>query len=273
MAKKQLSKLELLLKKISTVSKLYADSVVAAGGLRKYEKGTPNTGYLKTIILSAKTTQVEAEADPNKIEIDIPKDFLVNSAKLLTVEAGTGANEGKWMVTKEDNVAVAESYEAPAQVTGAGQWLDFVINVKEGTATDEHVCVDLSTFIVIYTNGNGIDLTNNVFSIKLRMSGNDANSGLAFDANGNMYIDIDANNANGLSITADGLKLALAQASTNGVGGAAGAMSAADKERLDGLNTDLLTDAEIGSWFGYASDSTMVTTTLPAVSNDSITDE
>jgi hypothetical protein len=50
-------------------------------------------------------------------------------------------------------------------------------------------------------------------------------------------------------------------------------MSAADKEKLDKLGIDLLTDAEIGSWFGYASNSTMVTTTLPAVSDDSITEE
>jgi hypothetical protein len=50
-------------------------------------------------------------------------------------------------------------------------------------------------------------------------------------------------------------------------------MSAQDKENLNKLNIDLCSDAEIGSWFGYASNSTMVTTTLPAVSDDSIEDE
>ena len=282
MAKKKLSKMELKLKKLGVVAKKYTDLKIDASKLNKYEKATANEGYLKTIILSAAKTLADATADPNRIEIDIPKDFLVKSSKLLTVVAGEGAQEGKWIVTKENNVAVAEPYEAPSTVTGAGQWLDFVINVKDGAAeVDEHIDVDLSSFIVVYTSGNGISLDNNVISIKLRVSGNDANSGLAFDANGNLYIAIDPNNANGLAITADGLKLALAQASVNGAGGAAGAMSATDKEKLDGLGVDLLTDAELASWFGYditgtpeaGSEAETIKNTLAGVSDDSITDE
>ena len=88
-----------------------------------------------------------------------------------------------------------------------------------------------------------------------------------------LAIKIDSSNANGLALTSAGLKLALATPSTAGVGGTNGAMSAQDKENLDKLNIALCSDAEIGSWFGYASNSTMVTTTLPAVSDDSIEDE
>lgn len=278
MAKKKLSAIGLTLKKISKTSKVYTDEQIDLSKLRKYEKGTANTGYLKTIILSAAKTLALAEADANRIEIDIPKDFLVKSSKLLTVEAGTGANEGKYMVVKENNVAVGTPYEAPSTVTAAGSWLDFVINTKGTTEAeaDTHISVDLSTFIDIYTNGNGLNLDNKVFSIKLKQVSNADASGLEVDSDG-LAIKIDSSNANGLAITAAGLKLALATASTNGAGGSNGAMSAQDKENLDNLVEDmdlsLISDAEIGSWFGYADDSEMVTTTLPGVSDDSITDE
>ena len=278
MTKKKLSALELALKKISKTAKGYTDDQIDLSKVRMYVKATANTGFLKTYILSFAKTQGEIVAGNTIGEIDIPKDFLVKSSKLLTVEAGTGDNDGKFMVVKENNVAVATPYEAPATVTGAGSWMDFVINTKGTTEaeTDTHISIDLSTFIDIYTNGNGLDLNNKVFSIKLKQVNNADASGLEVSADG-LAIKIDSSNANGLAITSAGLKLALAQASTNGAGGSNGAMSAQDKENLDTLvedmNIDLLSDAEIGSWFGYANDSDMVTTTLPAVSDDSITDE
>lgn len=278
MAKKKLSEIELKLKKVGVLAKSYTDEKVDLAKLKKYEKGTPNTGFLKTVILSAKATQADAEADANRIEIDIPKDFLVkkNGSKLLTVVAGTGANEGKWMVVAENSTTIATPYEAPATVTAAGQWIDLVINTKDDSETDEHLSINVNSLVDIYTNGNGLSLDNKVFSIKLRLgTGDAANSGLAFDANGALHIAIGT--ANGLSIDANGLNLALAAPSTNGTGGQNGAMSAQDKENLDTLvvklDISLLTDAELGSWFGYAADSEMVTTTLPAVSDDSITDE
>ena len=255
MNKKKLSTTEQKIKKVGLVAKKYADDVVLASQLKKYEKATANTGYLKTIILSAKSTLQEATADANRIEIDIPKDFLVKSATVETVATADAPYQG---------AAVGDKY------------LDFVINSKENDDTASHVYLPVQDLVDVYTSGDGIDVNGeNVISIKLRMSGNDADSGLAFDANGNLYIAIDPNNANGLAITAAGLKLALAQASTNGVGGAAGAMSAADKEKLDkALTSDdlaLITDAEIGSWFGYSAADTA--TILASFSDDSITDE
>lgn len=285
MTKKKLSKVAVAMKKEAVMGKFYTDLQVNGAKLKKYVKGTPNTGYLQTIILSSATTQQAAESDANRIEIDIPKDLLLKSSKLLTVEAGTGADEGKWMVTKENNVAVT-AYEAPAAVTGAGQWIDLVVNTVAGDETAQHICVDLTSFIDVYTNGDGIALNNKVFSIKLQLNGSNANiSGLAFDANGALYINIDSSNANGLSITTDGLKLALASASTNGVGGSNGAMSAQDKENLDKVVTDtdttLVSNAEIASWYGIDITGTpesgtvaaQVKAALEAVSDDSITDE
>ena len=285
MGKLTLKAIGVLLKKIAYIAKKYTDFKISANSVHLYEKATANNGYLKTYILSTALT-LAAVTSANTIgEIDIPKDFLLKGKSLLTVVAGTGANEGKFMVTEVNNVAVAEAYEANAQVNAEGTWLDLVINTRDDSETAQHVLVNLTKFIDIYSNGNGIDLNNKIFSIKLKMV-DDANlSGLAFDASGALLINIDANNANGLAVTADGLKLALAQASTDGVGGAAGAMSAADKENLDGLvedmDMDLLNDAELASWFGYditgtpaeGSEAETIKTGLTNLSTDSITDE
>lgn len=285
MGKLTLKAIGVLLKKIAYIAKKYTDFMISANSVHLYEKATANSGYLKTYILSTALT-LAAVTSANTIgEIDIPKDFLLKGKSLLTIEAGTGASEGKFMVTEVDNVAVAEAYEANSQVNAAGTWLDLVINTQDDSETAQHVLVNLTKFIDIYSNGNGINLNNKIFSIKLKMVSDANQSGLAFDANGALYINIDANNANGLVVTADGLKMALAQASTNGEGGAAGAMSAADKENLDGLVEDmdmeLLTDAELASWFGYditgtpaeGSEAETIKTGLTNLSTDSITDE
>lgn len=276
MTKKKLTASEIRAKKQNLLAKQYAEFLVRDAKLNKYVKGTANTGYLQTIILSSAKTQALAESDANRIEIDIPKDFLVKSNKshLLTVEAGTGANEGKWMVVKEDSAAVGTPYEAPATVTGAGQWMDLVINTKDsaaGTETDEHLSVNITELVDVYTAGNGLQLNGKVFSIKLKQVNSTDASGLEATSDG-LAIKIDANNANGLAITADGLKIALATSTT------AGAMSAADKKNLD---QELMTDAEMASWYGFditgtpeaGSDDAIVKALLEGVSDDSITDE
>ena len=272
MTKKKLSELELKVKKVGILAKSYTDAKANAERVHLIEQGTPESGYLKTYIFALGVSQESQVTQDNLVgKVNIPKDFLVTGVKRVTVAAGTGALEGKWVITHENGTAVTP-YEAPSSINAAGIWALFTINVKSGSATDEYLAVNLSELIDVYTGGNGIDVTNNVITIDL-----DANGGLQFtgstDGSKKLSIKIDSTNANGLALTSAGLKLALATPSTNGTGGSNGAMSAGDKELIDKLHIDLLNDAELGSWFGYAADSEMVTTTLPAVSDDSITDE
>lgn len=288
MTKKKLSKTALAIKKQGVMSKQYTDLKAGAEKVYIIEAGTADTGYLKTYLfargVNSENDVIASGNGANLIgKINIPKDFLVTGVKRVTVEAGTGANEGKWMVTKENGTAVT-AYEAPSSVNAAGVWAIFTINVKSGSATDEYLTVNLSELIDVYTGGNGVDVTSNVITIDL-----DANGGLTFtgstDGSKQLAIKLDSSNANGLALTSAGLKLALAQASTNGAGGSAGAMSAQDKENLDDLVEDtdvsLLTDAEIASWYGFditgtpaeGSDAAAVKAALQAVSDDSITDE
>lgn len=255
MAKKKLSALELKLKKLGILAKAYTDAVAAAGKVNLIEAATATSGYLKTYILAAGVDQesavIESGTGKNLIgKINIPKDFLVKSATVETVETADAPYSG-------------------AQV--GDKYIDFVINSKDNDATSSHVYLPVNDLVDVYTGGNGVNVSNsNVVSLDL-----DANGGLELtgstDGQKQLAIKLDSTNANGLALTSAGLKLALATQS------AAGAMSAADKVKIDkALTSDdiaLLSDAEMGSWFGYASDSTMVTTTLPAVSDDSITDE
>ena len=270
MSKQKLTLLGYKLKQLAILGKDYTDDLVASEKVYLIEKASANTGYFKTYILAAGVDE-ESEVIPSGSSknligyIDIPKDYLVKSANVLTVEEGSGVYEGKFVVVKENNVPVTP-YEAPSTINAAGEWLDFVVNCGDGT--DTHLSVNLSTFLQVYTGGSGIDITNNVISIDLSET-----SGLGFDENGRLQIKIPQGDSNGLSFTESGLTLTTAQPSEGGVGGSNGAMSAQDKEQLDKSNIDLLTNAEIGSWYGYAEDSDMVLNILPNISDDSITDE
>ena len=143
------------------------------------KQGTAESGYLSTYYLTKGGEQVGEK-------INIPKDFLVNSADILEVE--------------EEN----QPYDG-AQV--GDLYIDFVINSKGADDTATHIYLPVNELVDAYTGGNGIEVsTANVISAK-----------------------IDSVNANGLGVTAAGFKLDLATTST------AGAMSAADKTKLDGI--------------------------------------
>ena len=144
------------------------------------KQGTAESGYLSTYYLTKDGAQVGEK-------INIPKDFLVNSADILEVDT-------------------ADQPYAGAQV--GDLYIDFVINSKTADATASHVYLPVNELVDAYTSGNGIDISaSNVVSVK-----------------------IDSANANGLEVGAAGLKLNAATASTPG------ALSAADKAKLEGLN-------------------------------------
>lgn len=143
------------------------------------KQATAEAGFLSTYYLTKDGAQVGEK-------INIPKDFLVNSADTKTVETADTPYEG-------------------AQV--GDLYIDFVINSKSADDTASHVYLPVNELVDAYTGGNGIEVSaQNLISAK-----------------------IDTANANGLGVTAAGFKLDVATAST------AGAMSAADKAKLDGI--------------------------------------
>lgn len=137
------------------------------------------TGYLSTYVFKKDGAQVGEK-------INIPKDFLVNSADIKEVDTEDQPYAG---------AVVGDLY------------IDFVINSKSADDTASHVYLPVNELVDAYTGGNGIEVSpQNLISAK-----------------------IDTANANGLGVTAAGFKLDLATTDT------AGAMSAADKSKLNGV--------------------------------------
>lgn len=105
------------------------------------KKSTPNTGFLASYELKKGSTVV-GDA------INIPKDFLVKSASVKVCEtAGTPSTT--------PTLAVGDPY------------LDFVVNTKGDTEaeTDSHVYINVKALVDVYTEGNGINIANNVISV------------------------------------------------------------------------------------------------------------
>lgn len=133
---------------------------------------TAEEGYFATYQLFSVDKDSEETAIGAKI--NIPKDYLVKSASLGTVTAADKEAGGKF--ENDSNFAVGDKY------------IDFVVNVKEGIATDEHIYLNVKDLVDAYTAGNGI----------------------AIDENNEVSVVIDSNNANGLSVGENGVALAVA---------------------------------------------------------------
>lgn len=98
---------------------------------------TAESGYIATYVVKQNGTQVGSK-------INIPKDYLVKSASMGTVTTANSPVSG---------YAVGDKY------------LDFVINTKDSSGTDEHIYVNVKDLIDTYTAGSGLTLSNNQFSI------------------------------------------------------------------------------------------------------------
>ena len=100
---------------------------------------TAETGYAHTYVIKQGGTALSPK-------INIPKDFLVKSGEVKTC---TTAN-------------------VPVQGYVVGdKYLDFVVNVKEGSATDEHIYILVKDLVDVYTADNStLQLSNGQFSIK-----------------------------------------------------------------------------------------------------------
>lgn len=129
------------------------------------------------------TYQLFENGAPVGDKINIPKDLVVESGTVETVETADVPYEG---------AEVGDKY------------IDLVI----ANADNQHIYIPVNDLVDTYTAGNGITISNNAISANV-VAGN------------------------GLSVSASGIAMGAASPSTSGVGGAAGAMSATDKEKLD----------------------------------------
>lgn len=100
---------------------------------------TAETGYISTYVIKQDGTQVGSK-------INIPKDFLVKSATVETVDTADEPVEG---------------YEV------GDKYLDFIINTKDASGNDEHLYVLVSDLVDTYTaDETTLTVENNEFSVK-----------------------------------------------------------------------------------------------------------
>lgn len=132
-------------------------------------------------------------------------------------ETATGAkiNIPKDYLVKNAELKTVIAENVPVSGFAIGDYyIDFTVNTPDDTGTESHVYLNVKDLVDSYTAGHGIEIGfGNVVNLK-----------------------VDATNANGLTVGTDGLALNLVSSLTNG------AMSIADKEKLDSLS--YITQAE-----------------------------
>lgn len=219
-------------------------------------------GYLEEANLPTYTIKKQAEAETGYAHTYQLFEVTGEGASAVETPVGAKINIPKDMVVQSATVETVETADVPYSGAQVGdKYIDLVI----ANADNTHVYIAVNDLVDVYTAGNGIDITDNAVSVVV--DGTNAN-GLSVSANGvalatattttagamsatdkdkldnadvTAYtagngIDItshavsatvDATNANGLSVGAGGLAMGLASTTANG------AMSATDKAKLD----------------------------------------
>ena len=139
---------------------------------------------------------------------------------------GASINIPKDYLVKSASVKTAAEADVP--VTGykvGDKYIDFVVNTVAGDGNESHIYLLVRELMDPYKSGNGIEIgADNKISVK-----------------------VNAGNANGLSVGADGLQMAVATETT------AGAMSAEDKQllgtALQAGDLQEITAAEVAAMF------------------------
>lgn len=126
------------------------------------------------------------------------------------VKAGDVINIPKDYLVKSAEIKTSTGTADPSKLPEGTKYIDFVINTHDtatGTGTESHIYLDVQSLVDVYTPGNGIEISEaNAISAKVVA-------------------------ANGLSVGATGIAMALASGTENG------AMSSAQFTKLSGIDT------------------------------------
>lgn len=122
------------------------------------------------------------------------------------IDGSAPINIPKDYLVKSADIKECETADTPVAGLKVGdKYIDFTVNTSAGTGTETHIYLSVQELVDAYTEGDGITISaTNEVSVKLN-----------------------ADQANGITITAEGIGLALATSTS------AGAMSATDKAKLD----------------------------------------
>lgn len=118
-------------------------------------------------------------------------------------QVGVNIDIPKDYLVKSAEIKTSAGEGDPSGLPADSKYIDFVINTKVGTGEESHIYLDVQSLVDAYTPGNGIEISEaNLISAKVVA-------------------------ANGLSVGTSGIAMGIAS------GTATGAMSSADKGKLD----------------------------------------
>lgn len=196
---------------------------VTAGDASVTVGGTATAPTIAVKVDPAANNAIEVGQDG--IKVVIPDAAVISVVKKATANAGyiasyqvmvDGTAVGvdidipKDYLVKDADIKVVTVDDEPYDGAKVGdKYIDFTVNTVEGSGNESHIYLPVNDLAHVYTAGNGI----------------------AISAADVVSVVIDGTNANGLSVGANGIALAIVTQS------AAGAMSAADKTKLDGIST------------------------------------
>lgn len=166
-------------------------------------QATAESGYFATYQLWEQVDDDPTNDVAVGAKINIPKDYLVTAVSQTPLTVTAADKEEGGIFYNNTDFAVGDKY------------IRFTVNVKDAAqVSDTYMYINLNSLVDEYHGSNAIELNSstNTFSLKL-----------------------DTTNANGLEVTSSGLKLNAVSASTSGTGGSNGAMTAAQAEKLAGL--------------------------------------
>ena len=132
-------------------------------------------------------------------------------------QVGATINIPKDYLVRSGEVKTVTVADEPYEGAAVGdKYIDFVVNTVDDSGNTSHIYIPVSDLCAAYNAGNGIQISgNNYISVK-----------------------VNQNQSNGLGVGGEGLSLYVVTPSVNGAGGTNGAMTATDKEKLDGLPTN-----------------------------------
>lgn len=203
------------------------------------KQAVAETGYASTYVIKANGVQVGDK-------INLAKDWVLSG-----VTKGT--------VTTEDKAAGGR-FENDADFAVGDRYVDMEFNVKAGGAeTSTHIYLNVQEFIDLYTAGNGLQEANGEFSVKISSS---SANGLSVSANGialglaagasTTYVAATGTYVSGTTYYTDSTGATMVDTSSfeDGVTDVSsyfvaqvtlaknGAMSGADKAKLDGVSNE-----------------------------------
>ena len=193
-------------------------SITAADASITVNASTATAPTIKVAISADEGNALSLEDDGLKVTIGAAPEYSVVKAETATegyaatyhltkdgVNTGAAIDIPKDYLVKSATLKESTGEDDPSGLPAGTKYIDFVVNTADTTGTESHIYLNVNDLVDVYTAGNGITI------------------------DGSNVVSANVVTGNGLSVSEAGIAMAVAS------GEAAGAMSATDKTKLDGI--------------------------------------